>query len=309
MISSAGLPFNLAALQEQVSGLEGSEKADGEAFLAALLQLSENQGQPITPAAVLGLLKDQGGKTLPELEELLPSLDGDTLESLAAELPDEVVAGDPSAVLAMLVASGRDSAAALTDEGLALRSGRGMDMQMLSQLRQQPAATPLEGADAFGQIVHSALSAVRHEMPSAAHVPEMTIATPVQHPNWGQAVGERLVWAVRQDISQARIRLDPPHLGPLEISIDVQDDQTRVSIAAHHAVTRDTLEAELPRLRLMLADAGFASVDVNVSQQQEERHAGAQAGGARGGFAEPMAGEEQELPVQRQGLGLVDHYA
>ena len=93
------------------------------------------------------------------------------------------------------------------------------------------------------------------------------INLPVNQPQWGQQVSERVHWMVSHNLQQADIRLNPPELGSLEVRIQVQGDQTNVSFTSPHAQVRDALDAALPRLREMLEESGLSLGDVNVSQQ------------------------------------------
>lgn len=138
------------------------------------------------------------------------------------------------------------------------------------------------------------------------------LRVPVRHPEFSQAVGERLVWMMRNESQEARIRLDPPSLGPLDISVTVKDDRATVLIHANHALTRELLDAEAPRLRAMLGEQGFAEVDVNVArddaqQQQAESRAAGEARGLAAG-TDDVGAEHPHEAAPRVKLGLVDHY-
>ena len=143
------------------------------------------------------------------------------------------------------------------------------------------------------------------------------ITVPPQHPQWSQAVGERLHWMVGQQLQSAEIRLDPPDLGNLDVKVMVNRDHATVHFITHNPQVRDALEAATPRLREMFADAGLTLANVNVSQEsfkQQAAHedAGRQAAGGAGGSGEEEAaidavGEVRSLPL-RQGQGLLDTY-
>lgn len=105
-----------------------------------------------------------------------------------------------------------------------------------------------------------------------------SISTPVGQPGWGTAVGERIQWMLGQQLQQAEVRLSPPHLGPLEIRISLQNDIANVHFAAAHAATREAIEAALPRLREMLGEANLNLGNVDVGSQE--------AGGSWGGRQE-----------------------
>jgi flagellar hook-length control protein FliK len=94
-----------------------------------------------------------------------------------------------------------------------------------------------------------------------------TVTTPMHNPQWDAALGERVVVMAKQDINFAEIRLNPAHLGPVEVRLSVHQDQAQVVLIANHAGTREALEAALPRLRDMLADAGLTLSSANVASQ------------------------------------------
>jgi len=97
------------------------------------------------------------------------------------------------------------------------------------------------------------------------------VQTAIGHPQWGQEFAEKIVWLHQKAIPSAEINLNPRHLGPVSIHIDVDKDQTSVSFQAHNPLVRESIEAALPRLREMLAAQQLNLVDVNVSQQQSEQ--------------------------------------
>lgn len=143
------------------------------------------------------------------------------------------------------------------------------------------------------------------------------VAVPVGQPGWGRAVGEQVVWFVSQNISSANLRLNPQHLGPLEMQVSLEGSQANVTFTSQHAVVREALESALPRLREMLADNGLSLANVNVSQHNspEQRGQGAfgtaQAGSdAQAAQGEPDTETEPGLPSSATTqLGLVDTYA
>jgi flagellar hook-length control protein FliK len=120
------------------------------------------------------------------------------------------------------------------------------------------------------------LVATRGELPTA------TLNTPLRQPGWDQALGERVMWVVNQKFQGVELKLNPAHLGPIEVRVQMQNDQAQVSFVAQHGPVRDALEAALPRLREMFTANGFNLVDVNVSQHsfaEQQRHARTAGGG------------------------------
>ncbi len=137
---------------------------------------------------------------------------------------------------------------------------------------------------------------------------------------WGRELGERVGFLLHNNMKQAEIRLDPPHLGKLEIQLQVQDDKAVVHIQTQTAQTRDLVDASLLRLRDALQDAGYSQVDVNVSQRDQSM-AGQDGGDGRGfagngGMDGPadaeavppgMSRHEIELTARMQ--GRIDYFA
>ena len=66
----------------------------------------------------------------------------------------------------------------------------------------------------------------------------------------------------------AQVKLNPANLGPMEVRIQMQNDQASIQFTSHHAVVREALEAALPRLRDMFEASGVQLVNVDVSSGQ-----------------------------------------
>lgn len=118
-----------------------------------------------------------------------------------------------------------------------------------------------------------AQSSIMHPLPS------LTLDTPFQKAAWDQGVTDKIQWMVGQKLQGAEIKLNPEHLGPITVKIQMQNDQASVQFTATHGVVRDALEAAVPRLREMLDNQGIQLADVDVSehsfaQQQKDKQAG-----------------------------------
>lgn len=138
---------------------------------------------------------------------------------------------------------------------------------------------------------------------------------PVTHPDWSQAMSERVVWAAGQQVQRAAIQLDPPELGSLQIKLQISQDQVSVSFVSPHANVRDAVEQSMPRLRELLAEQGLNLSEASVNDQQQgqaqrqpfafadEEAATRHASSADSGMTEPstITGGGQ--------VGLVDYYA
>jgi len=86
---------------------------------------------------------------------------------------------------------------------------------------------------------------------------------------WGEALGEKVSLLLNSKLNSVEIRLDPPHLGKLDIQIQIKDDSAVIVINTQHAQTRDLIDSASVRLREFLQQEGFTSVDVDVSHQEQ----------------------------------------
>jgi len=170
----------------------------------------------------------------------------------------------------------------------------------------------------FGTQPLTALSSMLQPTAAAGATPP-PVGTPVQQSDWGDDLGSRITWMIKQDVTAADIKLNPPHLGPLEVKISMSQDQVSVAFTSHHAVVRDALDTALPRLREMLSDNGLQLANANVSNKSAADQGGSQhygagnQGGGQRGAAGNGDGEDGALAVTAAlpgaGRYLVDYYA
>lgn len=144
------------------------------------------------------------------------------------------------------------------------------------------------------------------------------VSTAIQDSRWPHEFSERVVWIAKNDQQLAQININPPQLGPVQITVNINGDQASINFASPHAEVRKAIEDAMPNLRDMLASSGISLGQSSVGSQlqQEQRELPAQfANGAR------VAGENailpadnlastssSSLPIQR-GRGLVDLFA
>lgn len=148
------------------------------------------------------------------------------------------------------------------------------------------------------------------------------IPTPIQDTRWAQDFGEKIVWLAKSDHQVAQININPPQLGPMQITLNLNGDQATAVFASPHAEVRQAIEDAMPRLREMLSSAGISLGDANVGTQlpQQNRDNASQftnssPNGARLSDENAILGGEKllnsntgSLPIQR-GRGLVDLFA
>ena len=148
---------------------------------------------------------------------------------------------------------------------------------------------------------------------------------PVGQSGWSQDLGERVLWMAGQGLHAAELRLNPPHLGPLEVRVKLDQDQTSIQFVSHHASVREAIESAIPKLREMLGAQQLGLMEVSVSQQsfadqRDSKHSHfdlghqSQSGGSgqasAGEFAEARLAYPESEPTLRQvSRGLLSLYA
>lgn len=132
---------------------------------------------------------------------------------------------------------------------------------------------------------------------------ELVVPNRVGSEGWSEAMAGRISLLVNQRISAARIHINPPELGPIEVRVNLNNDQASVQFTSQSAQVRDALEQSIPRLRDMLESAGFSLADSDVNDQGgRERDGQGQSDGSE------VAEDTSVRPRQREVLGLVDDY-
>jgi len=145
--------------------------------------------------------------------------------------------------------------------------------------------------------------------PATSALPTLSVNTPLAQGNWDQALGERIQWMVNRNMQGAQIRLNPAQLGPMEVRIQVHNDQASIQFSSAHGVVREALEAALPRLRDMFDASGVELVDVDVSGQSfagGQRPSG-EDGAVAAGMPAIDAGSEAETLLETPVSSLLEN--
>jgi flagellar hook-length control protein FliK len=101
----------------------------------------------------------------------------------------------------------------------------------------------------------------------AAATPTLKVAAGVDTPEFGQGLAERVSFMVDSNLNGAKLQVNPPQLGPIEVRIALQGTHAQIWLISHSAVTRDALESSSPKLREMLGAQGFGQVTVDISHR------------------------------------------
>jgi len=154
---------------------------------------------------------------------------------------------------------------------------------------------------------------------SVSQASAMEIAVPVGSAAWGEALGDKVVWMSGQGNQVAELRLDPPHLGPLEVQLTMVNDQATAVFVSHHPAVREAIESAMPRLREMLADSGImlGNTMVGAESFQQQQQAFSQSSESGKGLrqaenavqgVDALGGLGQSEAVATMGKGLVDMF-
>ncbi|EKO3463482.1 flagellar hook-length control protein FliK [Vibrio fluvialis] len=203
-----------------------------------------------------------------------------------------VAAQNPSANSAALSATGQSatgqpaagllnaqSAPSITEsQPVATKAAVTLDSALNAALNQ--VINPASGAASNGQAqtqVNASNAAT-----TVVNAPEWaSVRIDTQAGKWGeqmlQVLHDRVTLQAQQNLQEAKIRLDPPDLGKLDLVVRVEGDRLSVQINANASATREALMQVSDRLRAELQSQNFVHVDVNVgSDQGSQRHSSSQ---------------------------------
>jgi len=158
-----------------------------------------------------------------------------------------------------------------------------------------PAASPGISFSATAPAVHTQATPTS---PAAAAAPSQAVLTPeVGSGEWGQALGRQMLHMGKAGEQVAELQLNPPGLGPLKITLSMNDNQVQALFVSAHSSVRAAVEAALPQLRSTLADSGISlgNTSVDSGGQQPAFAQGHQGNQGRSG--QPQPGQHGYLPT------------
>ncbi|MGM0477123.1 MAG: flagellar hook-length control protein FliK, partial [Pseudomonadota bacterium] len=329
--------------------LGGDGDADSSELAAGLLGRFLGIGGE--DGAGLESLKGEGGEMMGlDLTALMQRLENGGVGSETRQAIEGAVrrADDGSggrqwqqALLAGLQAARGESAESITERGL--DAGRGFNLKSVNvevATNNGSSSANFQGSEASARALMQAMGGgaqsgqsglgggmgqgtggLGSQLASAAASASSPLTTPVNSSGWGEAMSERVLFMANNHVQRADVRLHPQNMGPLEIRVQIQNDQASVNFNVHNAGTREAVEQALPRLREMLEAQGIDLADVDVSGEQREfarnmdEEAGfgeGDSGGSDGNHAAADGeGAEEELTslAEVEPNGLVDTYA
>lgn len=164
----------------------------------------------------------------------------------------------------------------------------------------------------------TALAATAAAQGTSEPTPPPAITGTINSPHWTQDFGTHVVWLAKNDQQVAQININPPQLGPIQITLSINGDQTSAAFASPHPEVRQAIQDSLPQLRDMFSNAGISLGQANVGTQlpSQNRETPFQfANEARSNGENAILSPDSHasanpagMPIQR-GRGLVDLFA
>jgi len=143
-------------------------------------------------------------------------------------------------------------------------------------------------------------TAIISEAVRPATMPTLNLEGPINRPEWRDEMASRVSWLVRNDQSVAQLRINPAHLGLMEISIKVSQDQASVSFVSQNMQVREAVDQAIPRLREMLEQQGLNLTDVDISSGNSQA---GQTGGDPGNEMDVSDSEQAQAGTESSNLG------
>jgi flagellar hook-length control protein FliK len=266
------------------------------AFMASLSQPASAAATVSTDAAAAGTTTE-GDAQLTALETAL-----DNMKAMTTGATDDTdAAGGKGQALASGVQQTPADLRTTQAPGAALPQGEQDVGQFQAQLRdtqQQHQQQQLPVAEeAPAPLAALQAQAAKVDATGNPAMPGDRIPARLGTQAWDNQVSQRIVYMVGKE-QAATLTLNPPDLGPVQIVLNVTNDQATVAFSSDQLDVRQALENALPRLREMMSESGIAlgnaTVDANVPdqrQQQQDSDRRAQ-GGQRG--AGGLTGDGQD---------------
>lgn len=287
-------PADLAALAQPLPVQAGQEESpqqeettDEEALAAAMAALLAQDGARVGSEPVATGFSRRAADTsyfapAPGLTQARAPLTGEatpsmspplTLETLQARLKLGQTVAAPVAADGGHISPQTPGTSGAGDSA-SHRPAPALPPALLAALGAEPARG--EGAEVKGTQAPTLVTGTPARQPDYQWAPARLADNPAQ---WGQQLVEvlrdKVEMQVNHQIKQAHIRLDPPELGRLELTVRMEGDKLSVQLNAASPAVRDALIQSMERLRMSLAPHHAGGVEVNVGQggEQERRQA------------------------------------
>ena len=339
--SSSGTPFSQVLSSEIAQNRHGSDKQDASA------QDSSPKADPAeakTTDAVKAEIPQDEAAADPSHSAVAPSAETFLALALNPELSKSVptdkdkgkTVSDRPVTLKVDGQTGRDAKKGLSSKALradpldpktagtqkpgGALPGKANEVAFAGQLSAARQAESTKTGEQPQELLNNALMRVTPQVsaegPTAVSGASANhLAPSVGAAAWGQALGEKIVWMAAGSQQTATLTLNPPNMGPMQIVLNISNEQATASFFSAQPEVRQALEAAFPRLREMMAEAGIQLGQATVSADTPQQNAPDQRSQRT---ALPFPNQDGtsmgELPLNpssalQSGRGLVDTFA
>lgn len=184
-----------------------------------------------------------------------------------------------------------------------LARGREFSSQLVEAIAasKEEVHSPGNVAAAVHQVIAEA--SPRHTQTAAA---AQAVAQPVGSAAWSEEVGSKIVWMANRNESKADLVLTPPQMGRVEVNLSISGDQATANFVSGNAAVREALEAALPRLREVLADAGIQLGQAQVGAENARQSAQQEKNGDNFAFDRGFPSDNGSSHARSGGLSVVN---
>ena len=279
--------------------------------------LTAQKGAALLPGSGHDVAGDSAEKSDPAFDALLAQAAQATEARDAARGTGAGTERNLPGVLPQAAAAAAGSATALPAD-LAARAEFALVQPSLAQVAFERDAANAVDAAAPPPATMVGTAATAGVLPAGQPGASESLAPRVGTPAWDNALGHKVVWMAAGAEQSASLTLNPPDLGPLQVVINVSNSHAEATFTAAQPEVRQALEAAMPKLKEMLADAGISLGQTSVgagsadqgsaqAQQQAQRQARRTRGGdtADGTLVQPARSNR----IVTGGNGLVDTFA
>lgn len=340
--SAQALTEQLSALRERLGQLQANSETGSDAGAAALDEMIERldalearmngtgedvpDDQPALAALLQGLnteLATQQGTTTRAGEALnapVTAASGEAARSLQAAI-DRTLAEQAQTLRQATAERGGEP----QPQPASARSGDPLTRELFASLQNEARGQEAMNT-ASREAFTSGLSPMAGSLTTSTPNPGMTpsvasasLSAPVGTPAWEQQLSQQMIRFSQQGGEQrVTLRLHPAELGPVSVSLTMNEQNAQAQFLSHNATVRQALEQALPQLREALAEQGISLGEASVGEQSAGSSDGTGEGVpgeammAAGSAGDEAAGDDDATATVTRDLGLdgrVDLYA
>gem|GEM_PF-3441745 len=106
-------------------------------------------------------------------------------------------------------------------------------------------------------------------LPSIEAKPSFAVNVQFGNAAWSGAIAKQTANLLMQNIQSAELRLNPDDLGPINVKVNVSQDQASVMFQSNNPAVREALEQTVLRLRDLLSQEGLNLLESHVGDNPE----------------------------------------